>query len=132
VFSLVVVSTLDFERSFAFYARIMSALGHELRFRDESGPWAGWHSEGGAPPFFVICTPFNGQPHEPGNGQMVAFTAARRSVVTAAFQLALKPGGISEGEPGIRAQYHPNYFGAYFRDPDGNKICVVCHLPEAA
>jgi lactoylglutathione lyase len=132
MFSHVVVSTLDFERSFAFYARIMSALGHEQRFRDKSGPWAGWHSEGGARPFFVICTPFNGQPHEPGNGQMVAFTAARRSVVTAAFQLALEHGGISEGEPGIRAQYHPNYFGAYFRDPDGNKICVVCHLPEGA
>jgi catechol 2,3-dioxygenase-like lactoylglutathione lyase family enzyme len=132
VFSHIVVSVSDFQRSFAFYEPIMGTLGHELRFRHDSGPWAGWHSEGGARPFFVICTPFNGQPHEAGNGQMVAFTAPNRAAVTKVFQLALTLGGISEGEPGLRSHYHPHYFGAYVRDPDGNKLCFVCHQPEGA
>jgi len=132
MFSHVVVSVQDFGRSFAFYQPIMAVLGHELRFSDKSGPWAGWHSEGGTRPFFVICTPYNGEPHHPGNGQMVAFQASSRAAVNGAFQLALAHGGVSEGEPGMRLHYHPHYFGAYFRDPDGNKICVVCHQPEGA
>jgi hypothetical protein len=41
-------------------------------------------------------------------------------------------GGIDEGRPGIREHYHPNYYGAYVRDPDGNKICAVCHHAAAA
>lgn len=132
MFSHITISVRDFERSFAFYGPLMKALGHELRFRDDAGPWAGWHSEGGARPFFVLCTPFDGQPHAPGNGQMVAFSAVSRAVVVAAHQLALASGGVCEGEPGLRPHYHPHYFGAYFRDPDGNKLCVVCHAPEPA
>ncbi len=44
-------------------------------------------------------------------------------------QTALGNGGTCEGPPGLRPQYHDNYYGAYFRDPDGNKICVACHAP---
>jgi catechol 2,3-dioxygenase-like lactoylglutathione lyase family enzyme len=83
-----------------------------------------------ARPFFVICTPYDGQPHQPGNGQMVAFMAANRAAVRAAHQTALAQGGQCEGPPGLRPHYHVNYYGAYFRDPDGNKICVVCHDAE--
>ena len=38
-------------------------------------------------------------------------------------------GGKDEGAPGLRTHYHPNYYGAYLRDPDGNKVCIVCHKP---
>lgn len=41
-----------------------------------------------------------------------------------------KHGGSSEGAPGLRPDYHEHYYGAYFRDPDGNKLCVACHLPH--
>lgn len=41
--------------------------------------------------------------------------------------LALAHGGSTEGAPGLRPDYHADYYGAYFRDPDGNKLCVVCH-----
>ena len=45
--------------------------------------------------------------------------------------LALAQGGSCEGAPGVRAHYHAHYYGAYFRDPDGNKLCVVCHAAPA-
>ena len=41
----------------------------------------------------------------------------------------LKAGGKDEGAPGMRKHYHPNYYGAYVRDLDGNKVCIVCHKP---
>jgi predicted lactoylglutathione lyase len=58
---------------------------------------------------------------------MVAFLAESRAQVDRAFAVALENGGTSEGSPGLRPEYHEHYYGAYFRDPDGNKLCVVCH-----
>lgn len=129
MFSHVFVSVSDFERALRFYSPIMDSLGLALRFCERDRPWAGWHSAGGTRPFFVICTPHDGQPHHPGNGQMVAFAAASRAGVRAAYRTALENGGTCEGPPGLRPQYHENYYGAYFRDPDGNKLCVASHAP---
>lgn len=131
MFSHVFISVSDFERAMAFYREVMPGLGLELRFHEPSRPWAGWHSPGRARPFFVISRPFNGQAHDPGNGQMVAFMATNRATVHAVHRLALQHGGTCEGPPGLRSEYHPHYFGAYFRDPDRNKLCVACHEPEA-
>jgi catechol 2,3-dioxygenase-like lactoylglutathione lyase family enzyme len=58
--------------------------------------------------------------------------AKTRSVVEETHALALANGGKDEGKPGLRPHYHANYYGAYFRDPDGNKICVVCHDAESS
>ena len=131
MFSHVFFSVTDFDRACRFYRPLMELLGIEERFYDPAKPWIGWHSEGRSRPLFVICKPFDGQSHNPGNGQMVAFMAKSREVVRAAHAQALSAGGTSEGEPGLRPQYHANYYGAYFRDPDGNKLCVVCHEAEA-
>ena len=130
MFSHITTSVSDFERAFAFYRGVLAELDLELRFHEPLKPWAGWHSAGGTRPLFVLCTPFDGQPHEPGNGQMVAFAAKNRSVVRAAFRVALASGGTSEGEPGLRPEYHAHYYGAYFRDTEGNKVCVASHEPE--
>ena len=127
MFSHVFVSISDFERAYGFYSAVMQNLGIELRFCEPEKPWAGWHSAGRSRPFFVICKPYNGQPHDPGNGQMVAFMARDRTTVRESYQTALRHGGTCEGPPGPRPHYHPNYYGAYFRDPDGNKICVASH-----
>ena len=89
MFSHVFVSVTDFERALAFYTPLMQALGLELRFCEPDKPWAGWHSAGGQRPLFVICKPYNGQPHAPGNGQMTAFSAADRATVDAAYRTAL-------------------------------------------
>lgn len=129
MFSHIFVSVSDFERALNFYTQVLAKLNIEQRFCDPEKPWAGWHSSGGTRPYFVICKPFNGEPHDAGNGQMVAFTAADRESVCAAYQTALSLGGLCEGPPGLRPRYHKHYFGAYFRDLDGNKICVACHTP---
>jgi catechol 2,3-dioxygenase-like lactoylglutathione lyase family enzyme len=110
----------------------MAALGLELRWHEPARPWAGWDSAGQTRPYFVICHPHDGHAQNPGNGQMVAFGAANRGIVHAAYETALVHGGSSEGEPGLRPEYHEHYYGAYFRDPDGNKFCVACHAPGEA
>ncbi|WP_176026168.1 VOC family protein [Robbsia andropogonis] len=132
MFSHVFISVSDFDRALSFYRPLMDSLGVELRFCDSEKPWAGWHSAGSERPYFVICRPHDGQPHHPGNGQMIAFAASTRAAVRDAYKVALENGGSCEGLPGLRAQYHENYYGAYFRDPDGNKFCVACHSPALA
>lgn len=128
--SHIFVGVSDFDRAFNFYSALMSCLGISQRFHEKTKPWAGWHSEGGVRPLLVIGKPYNGEPHNPGNGQMFALLAASRELVRDAYKVALANGGISEGEPGLRPHYHQNYYGAYFRDTEGNKVCVVCHVPE--
>ena len=125
--SHVFIGVSQFERAFAFYNAVMPALGYPLRFHDAAKPWAGWHGADGQRPLLVIGHPFDGAPHHPGNGQMMALAAADRTLVQTAHDTALAHGGRCEGAPGLRPQYHAHYFGAYFRDPDGNKLCVVCH-----
>jgi predicted lactoylglutathione lyase len=60
---------------------------------------------------------------------MTALLARDRDTVDSAYSTALANGGTCEGAPGLRPQYHPDYYGTYFRDPEGNKLCVCCHNP---
>jgi catechol 2,3-dioxygenase-like lactoylglutathione lyase family enzyme len=127
--SHVFVGVGDFDRALAFYTPLMSALGIAPRFCDRGRPWAGWQSDPGPRPLFLIGSPYDKLAHQAGNGQMLAFLADRRALVDQAHAVALAHGGRSEGAPGLRPEYHPHYYGAYFRDPDGNKLCVACHAP---
>jgi lactoylglutathione lyase len=126
LFSHVCLGTRDFDRGLAFYRPLMALLGQPERFCHPEQGWAGWQSSPGPRPLLVLGRPFDGE-HAPGNGQMVALLAADRGVVDQAHALALAQGGTCEGAPGLRPHYHPDYYGAYFRDPDGNKLCVACH-----
>lgn len=130
MFSHVFVGVSDFERALAFYRPLMAALGITPRFCDAGRPWAGWQSTPGPRPLFLIGRPHDAMAHAPGNGQMTAFLAERRAIVDAAHAVALAHGGQCDGPPGLRPDYHPHYYGAYVRDPDGNKLCVVCHAEE--
>lgn len=132
MFSHVIVGVGDFDRALAFYQPLMAALGIAPRFVERSRPWAGWQSSPGPRPLFLIGRPFDQGAPAPGNGAMVAFLAEDRSTVDRAHALALAHGGRCEGPPGLRPEYHAHYYGAYFRDPDGNKLCVACHAPPAA
>ncbi len=127
MFSHIHIGVSDFERSFAFYTQIMSLLFYPLKFVERDVPWAGWKPAGADRPLLLIGAPFNGAPPSAGNGQMVALLAPSRAAVDACHAAALAAGGTCEGPPGLRPQYHANYYGAYFRDPDGNKICVCRH-----
>lgn len=131
MFSHVFFGVSDFKRSLDFYTCLMDTLGISQRFCDLKRPWAAWQSAPGPRPLFVIAKPHNNAPHHAGNGQMVAFLARNRETVRLAYKKAMDMGATSEGLPGLRLEYHPDYYGAYFRDLDGNKICIVCHEVEA-
>lgn len=125
--SHVFLGVRDFNIAFDFYTALMAELGLVLKFSDAEKPWAGWMSSEQPRPLFVIGLPFDGEPASAGNGQMIALLAPSREAVRRCHALALSHGAVDEGEPGLRPHYHPNYYGAYFRDPDGNKLCVCCH-----
>jgi putative acetyltransferase len=106
----------------------LEPLGLVLKFI-EPGQWAGWQMPGNDRPLFIVGRPLDGQSADAGNGQMIALAASSHDAVRSAYEAAMEAGGTDEGKPGWRRHYHPNYYGAYFRDLDGNKICVVCHDP---
>ena len=64
-----------------------------------------------------------------GPGRHVAFLARSRAEVDAFYKAAMAAGGRDNGAPGLRPQYHPDYYGAFVLDPDGNNIEAVCHDP---
>ncbi|QIB32992.1 VOC family protein [Ancylobacter pratisalsi] len=129
MFSHVYVGVSDFDRALAFYQPLMRALGLELKFCDWERGWAGWKRPDADRPLFLIGYPFEAA-HHPGNGQMSAFEVETRALVDHWHALALERGGSDEGAPAVRAHYHANYYGAYVRDLDGNKLCVCCHSEQ--
>lgn len=79
---------------------------------------------------FLIGVPYDGQAASPGNGQMVALLAPSRAAVDRFHATAVGLGATGDGAPGLRLEYHTDYYGAYLRDPDGNKLCVRHHAGE--
>ena len=124
------IGITDFERASAFYAQVLPELGLVLKFSEPEKAWAAWVSPRAPRPLLLIAKPFDGLPHQAGNGQMVALQANSRAMVDRVYAAALAAGAVSEGAPGLRAHYHPHYYGAYFRDLDGNKLGVCCHAAE--
>jgi catechol 2,3-dioxygenase-like lactoylglutathione lyase family enzyme len=110
----------DFERARAFYDQALAPLGLTVMMGGE-----GFAGYGDTRPFFwigggrgVIATPTH-----------VAFAAGDRATVDAFYKAAMAAGGSDNGGPGVRAHYHPNYYGAFVRDLDGHNIEAVCHVP---
>ena len=128
MFSHVMIGAGDLKVLGAFYDAVLAPLGlvREADEGDDGGP-AGisWVMPGRRWPIFCVQKPWNGEPASVGNGVQVSFAAASRGAVDAAWAAALANGGSDEGPPGIRAHYAPDYYGAYARDPEGNKLCFV-------
>lgn len=120
----------DFAAALDFYDGVLAELGLVRRFCEPARPWAGWQRPGVTRPLFLIGRPADGQPASAGNGNMIALLAVDRATVDRVHACALQLGGSCEGPPGLRPQYHAAYYGAYFRDPEGNKLGVCCHQPE--
>jgi catechol 2,3-dioxygenase-like lactoylglutathione lyase family enzyme len=111
----------DYARSKAFYEAALAPLGITLIM--EPAPGVGGF--GTDFPFFWIGERGRG----PDSGAHVAFRVDDRATVDAFHAAALEAGGSDNGEPGLRAIYHPTYYGAYVLDPDGNNVEAVCHTP---
>lgn len=126
MFGHVTVGTNDLERAARFYDAVMATLGHG-RFPEAGETFVGYGSGNGV---FFVMTPFDGRAATVGNGVHVAFLAPSRAAVDAFYEAALAAGGTDEGPPGLRPHYHADYYGAYVRDLDGNKLQAVCHKPH--
>lgn len=111
------VGTVDLTRARAFYDPVMRELGlrRTLDVDEAVGYGAGITT-------FSLNVPANGAPATPGNGVHIAFEVEKRAAVDAFYHTALAHGGIGDGEPGLRPEYDANYYAAFVRDPDGNKI----------
>ena len=129
MFSHVSLGTNDFPAALKFYDTGLSVLGLTRVATLPDYPAAGWGTAPGVQPQLWVGRAWNDQPATPGNGAMVAFLAEDRATVDAVHAAALAAGGTDEGAPGPRPFYHPDYYGAYFRDLDGNKLHVVCRKP---
>jgi len=126
MYSHITLGSNDIARAERFYDPLMKILGTPVLFKMKSALAYGTAT---GPKLFVV-TPFDRKEARPGNGVHAAFSADSRAAVDAFHRSALDNGGSDEGPPGLRPQYHANYYGAYVRDPDGNKIQAVCHRKD--
>ncbi len=126
MFSHVTLGTNDMAKAEVFYDQVMAAIGQPVLFKF---PMALAYGTPTGEKLFIVF-PFDKQAARPGNGVHVAFKVDKREMVDAFHAVALAHGGSDEGKPGLRPHYHPNYYGAYVRDLDGNKIQAVCHRSQ--
>lgn len=114
----VTVGVTDLERARAFYDAVLAPLGGRRTLTYERSQYYGGPGRGA---MLGLTLPFDRAPQSVGNGVMVALTAAANAEVDATHAAAMAAGGVCEGPPGQRMD---NFYGAYFRDLDGNKVCV--------
>jgi len=118
----VMIGTNDLARARAFYDAVFPVLGGTLdadyagftfcyKFRNDTRAW--------------VAPPHDKQAATPANGSMPGLRCASPAEVDAAHAAALAHGGTCEGAPGPRPMYGPNFYGAYVRDPDGNKMSFI-------
>ena len=116
------VGTNHLDNAERFYSELLSLLGAKPLFQTERG--VGYGISPGKP-MLSVTKPFDSQPATVGNGTMVALAADNPEQVQALHAKALALGGTNEGAPGPRGH---GFYGAYFRDLDGNKLAVFCMI----
>jgi catechol 2,3-dioxygenase-like lactoylglutathione lyase family enzyme len=123
--SHITLGASDKAKSAVFYDAVLGTLGYVRREKPKDFPLM--YQAEGDPVTIFVGEPFDGNPVTFGNGTHVAFLAETRAQVHAFHALALQNGGTDEGAPGLRPHYAANYYAAYVRDPDGNKLQAVCY-----
>lgn len=112
----------DLAASKRFFVAALAPLGIAVAMEGEHGVGLG---KNGKPLLWLA-------PAGAASGRMhIAFTAGKRADVDAFYKAALAAGGKDNGAPGLRPNYHPNYYGAFVIGPDGHNVEAVCHRAEA-
>jgi catechol 2,3-dioxygenase-like lactoylglutathione lyase family enzyme len=114
------IKVSDLGKSKAFYKQVLAELGYDLRM--DFGEAAGFGPADGKPCFWI-------SQGKPAAGTHVCFHAAQRETVQAFHRAALAAGAKDNGPPGVRANYHPTYYGAFALDPDGYNIEAMTSAP---
>jgi len=118
-------SVKDIEKTKAFYAKGLETLGYTLAFEDEfdGAKIVGFSKNSKIDTWFVQKNPVSGPTH-------IAWTASSREMVDDFYAACISAGAKDNGKPGPRPHYHPNYYGAFVIDPDGNNVEACCHTLE--
>ncbi|MFM9827903.1 MAG: VOC family protein [Sphingomonas sp.] len=122
----VTLGSNDMTKARAFYDGLLGSIGAAriMEFGDDLGGFTMWGTSWDQPGI-AVTRPHNGNAAVPGNGNMVALTLDERAKVDALHAKALALGGSCDGPPGLRGDEGPQaFYGAYFRDPEGNKLCA--------
>ena len=122
----VTLGTDDVQRAAKFYDAVMAVIGAGRVFEGDN--FIAWGTSTNQPGLSVV-TPYDGKPASAGNGTMVALVVDAPEKVRAVHAKALEFGGANEGDPGLR---QGNFYAAYFRDLDGNKLNAFCTVEEQA
>ena len=124
MFSHFIIASDDPPARGAFYDAVLGPLGYR---RQPGGEGALAYGRASGLPWIVVARPDDGRPADPGNGYHIAFHAADAATVRRFHAAALAAGGRDEGGPGLRPHYAEDYYAAYIRDPDGNKLQAVTY-----
>ena len=128
----VTLGTNDLDKARAYYDALLAEIGAT---RKMEFPETGFtlYGTGGGKPGLAITRPYNGSPAVAGNGNMAALAMESREMVDRLYARAIELGGSDEGVPGLRTPEGPGaFYGAYFRDLDGNKLCAFRMGPASA
>jgi catechol 2,3-dioxygenase-like lactoylglutathione lyase family enzyme len=124
MFTHICIAAQDLDAARTFYDAALTPLGvqsigpiseRSLLYKSDHGT-------------LLVMTPANGEPATASNGGTIGFAGADAAAIDAFHAAGIANGGTDEGAPGIRAGAGPNAYGAYLRDPTGNKICAFCQL----
>ena len=129
----VTLGSNDMAKARDYYDALLGTIGAKrlMEFPDEFGGFTMWGTSWGQPAI-CVTTPYNKETARAGNGNMVVIVLDSRDKVDAFHAKALELGGSDEGPPGVRGEEGPRaFYGAYFRDPEGNKLCAFRIGPAA-
>ena len=118
------LGTNDIDSALTFYDALFATVGGKRLMQMPDSRQLTFYGAGAGKPKLAIGKPYDGQDATAGNGTMVALAADTREQVDQVYAKAIELGGADEGAPGSRGPEQMGFYGAYFRDPDGNKLCV--------
>lgn len=127
------IGTNDIAKARAYYDALFGSIGGRrlMEFPDEVGGFT-LYGTGWGQPGVAVTRPYDKQAATAGNGNMIALVMDERAKVDAFHAKALQLGGSDEGGPGVRGEEGDRaFYGAYFRDPEGNKFCAFRIGPAA-